>query len=441
MIDISSNHITTLINQGPMSGTQKLVVAFAIVLHMLDGFDILVMSFTATDISATWGLSDSQLGLLLSSGLIGMALGSVFLAPLADKFGRRNLILLSLSFITAGMLLSSVSQNMVLFAVMRLLTGFGIGGILVNLNVITAEFTSDKWRTLCLTLFASGYPLGAILSGGIAVILIADFGWRAVFLFGGICSGVMIPMVYLLLPESLDYLLGQRRPGTLEKVNKLLGRMGHQPINDLPELPVADANKESKLRQLFSPNIRRSTLLFWIAIFAVLFNFYFVMSWTPRLLTAAGLSAEQGISGGVALNLGGIIGSLTLGYLAAFLNLQRLIAVFMLLAIVFTVAFSQFYTELIIALVLATGIGCMLNAAVAGLFALGPSLYPVSIRSTGMGWAIGIGRLGALISPIVAGSLLDRGWETASLYNLFAVSLLISMISICIIKRAVPQAP
>jgi len=135
-----------------MSGTQKLVVAFAIVLHMLDGFDILVMSFTATDISATWGLSDSQLGVLLSSGLIGMALGSVFLAPLADKFGRRNLILLSLSLITAGMLFSSVSQNMVLFAVMRLLTGFGIGGILVNLNVITAEFTSDKWRTLCLTL-------------------------------------------------------------------------------------------------------------------------------------------------------------------------------------------------------------------------------------------------------------------------------------------------
>jgi benzoate transport len=369
-----------------------------------------------------------------------MALGSVFLAPLADKFGRRNLILLSLSLITAGMLFSSVSQNMVLFAVMRLLTGFGIGGILVNLNVITAEFTSDKWRTLCLTLFASGYPLGAILSGGIAVILIADFGWRAVFLFGGICSGVMIPMVYMLLPESLDYLLGQRRPDTLEKVNKVLGRMGHQPLNDLPELPVADADNESKLRQLFSPNIRRSTLLFWVAIFAVLFNFYFVMSWTPRLLTAAGLSAEQGISGGVALNLGGIIGSLTLGYMAAFLNLQRLIAAFMLLAIVFTVAFSQFYTELIIALVLAMGIGFMLNASIAGLFALGPSLYPVSIRSTGMGWAIGIGRVGALISPIVAGSLLDKGWETASLYNLFAVSLLISMVSVFIIKRAAPQA-
>ncbi|MDG2174619.1 MAG: MFS transporter [Gammaproteobacteria bacterium] len=441
MTERSSSQIATLINQGPMSGTQKLVVAFAIVLHMLDGFDILVMSFTATDISATWDLSASQLGVLLSSGLIGMALGSMFLAPLADKFGRRNLILLSLSFITAGMLLSSVSQNMVLFGVMRLLTGFGIGGILVNLTVITAEFTSDKWRTLCLTLFASGFPLGAILSGGIAVVLIADFGWRAVFLFGGICSGVMIPVVYKLLPESLDYLLGQRRPGTLEKVNKVLGRMGHQPINELPELPAAQASNESKLRQLFSANIRRSTLLFWIAIFAVLFNFYFVMSWTPRLLTAAGLSAEQGISGGVALNLGGIIGSLTLGYLAAFLNLQRLIAVFMLLAIVFTVAFSQFYTELIIALVLATGIGFMLNAAIAGLFALGPSLYPVSIRSTGMGWAIGVGRVGALISPIVAGSLLDKGWETASLYNLFAVSLLISMVSVFIIKRAASQAP
>lgn len=429
------NPVAAMINEGPISGTQVLVVVIAVVLHMLDGFDILVMSFAATPIAADWELSAPQLGFLLSAGLIGMALGSVFLAPMGDRLGRRYLVLLSLSLISAGMLLSTVCQDMYPFIAMRLLTGFGIGGILVSLNVITAEYTPLKWRTLCLTIFAAGYPLGATFSGAVSGFLITDYGWRSVFLVGALCSALMIPLVYLLLPESLEHLLAHRRADTLETVNRILSRIGRQPVASLPPETPATVATGNTLADLFQGSMSRSTLLLWVAFFAILFNFYFVMSWTPRLLTEAGLSAQESINGGVALNLGGIVGGLTLGYLAAWLNLQRLIGTYMLLAILFTLGFSQSFTQLPLGLVFALGIGFALNAAIAGLFALGPAVYPVACRSTGVGWAIGVGRVGALLSPLAAGALIDVGWSTSSLYLVFALSIAVAMLASLMIKR------
>ena len=211
-----NNNIREIINRAPMSRFQVGCVAICVVLNMLDGFDVLVMAFTAPAVSADWGLKGAQLGVLLSAGLFGMAGGSLFLAPWADRFGRRAITLTSLILITLGMLLSAATQSAGQLALLRVLTGIGIGGMLASINVITAEYSSDRWRSTAVSIQVIGYPIGATIGGSIAGVLIAQHGWRSAFLFGAIASLVMIPIVIWRLPESMDFLLAKQPSRALD---------------------------------------------------------------------------------------------------------------------------------------------------------------------------------------------------------------------------------
>ncbi|MGA9660328.1 MAG: MFS transporter, partial [Pseudomonas alloputida] len=209
------------LDNDPMGRFQCLAIGICIILNMIDGFDVLVMAFTAASVSAEWNLNGAQVGLLLSAGLFGMAAGSLFIAPWADRFGRRPLILLCLALSGIGMLLSALSQSPLQLALLRGLTGLGIGGILASSNVIASEYASKRWRGLAVSLQSTGYALGATLGGLLAVWLLGHWGWRSVFLFGGIVTVLVIPLVLLWLPESLDFLLARRPANALARVNRL----------------------------------------------------------------------------------------------------------------------------------------------------------------------------------------------------------------------------
>lgn len=424
-----------------MSRLQVAAVAVCITLNMLDGFDVLVVAFTASAISADWSLSGAQLGVLLSAGLFGMAGGSLFLAPWADRFGRRVIILFCLTLITLGMLLSAAAQNMVQLAALRVFTGIGIGGMLASIGVITSEYSSNKWRSTNISLQATGYPVGATIGGSIAAVLIANYGWRAAFLFGAIISALMFPAVLRYLPESMDFLLARRPAGALERVNELLRRMGHAQMAQLPQMPellpvTAGQEPRNPLRGLFAGPAKRSTVLIWSSFFLLMFSFYFIMSWTPRLLVSAGLSAQQGITGGVLLNLGGIAGGSLFAWLASRFALRRLTYAYLGITAVCAVIFGFIATELTTAFVIALAIGIFLFGSMAGLYSLAPVLYPANTRTTGMGWAIGIGRIGAILSPMIAGLLVDAGWTTSYLYAAFALPLLAAVLSVRALKVA-----
>lgn len=396
------------LDNDPMGRFQYLAIGICIVLNMIDGFDVLVMAFTASSVSAEWTLNGAQVGLLLSAGLFGMAAGSLFLAPWADRFGRRPLILLCLALSGIGMLLSAMSQSPLQLALLRGLTGLGIGGILASSNVIASEYASKRWRGLAVSLQSTGYALGATLGGLLAVWLLGHWGWRSVFLFGGIVTVLVIPLVLLWLPESLDFLLARRPANALARVNRLAARLG-QPA--LAQLPTAMAREQGAAR---------TTLVIWLLFFLVMFGFYFVMSWTPKLLVAAGLSAQQGITGGVLLSVGGILGAALIGGLASRWPLTRVLALFMLITAVLLVLFVVNGASVSAALALGLLIGLFSNGCVAGLYALSPVVYDASVRATGVGWGIGIGRMGAILSPTVAGMLLDGGWQPLHLYGVFA---------------------
>ena len=424
------------LDNDPMGRFQCLAIGICIVLNMIDGFDVLVMAFTAASVSAEWGLSGAQVGLLLSAGLFGMAAGSLFIAPWADRVGRRPLILFCLALSGVGMLLSALSQSPLQLALLRGLTGLGIGGILASSNVIASEYASKRWRGLAVSLQSTGYALGATLGGLLAVWLLGHWGWRSVFLFGGIVTVLVIPLVLLWLPESLDFLLERRPANALARVNRLADKLGQPALSQMPPPAQSVPGAARGFRQLLTPAMRRTTLVIWLLFFLVMFGFYFVMSWTPKLLVAAGLSAQQGITGGVLLSVGGILGAALIGGLSSRWPLSRVLAMFMLVTAGLLVLFVASGSSVTAALALGLLIGLFANGCVAGLYALSPVVYDASVRATGVGWGIGIGRIGAILSPTVAGVLLDGGWQPLHLYGVFASVFVLAAGCLLLLKPA-----
>lgn len=402
-----------------MSPFQWTAIAVCVLLNMLDGFDVMVMAFTAPHVSTAWALSGKVLGIMLSAGLVGMAMGSFLLAPLADRWGRRPMIMCCLVILTLGMSLSALAANAWQLGVLRVFTGIGIGGMLAGVGVISAEYANAKWRSTAVALQATGYPIGATLGGLLAAWMLEHFSWHSVFLVGAGASLLCIPLVLACLPESLDFLVARRPRNALPRLNALLQRM-HMPT--LQALPVAAPRdlRRSGYAALFVGDLRRVSILIAVAFFLHMFAFYFVLSWTPKLLVSAGVSAQQGITGGVLLNLGGIVGGSLFGWFASRWALSRLTGASLMLAML---VFAGFNTDLGIAFPVAFVIGAALFGGMAGLYAAAPVVFAADVRTTGLGWAIGIGRVGAILSPLSVGLLVDAGWSPAALYVLCALPL------------------
>ena len=431
-----NSSVVEKMNDRPMSLFQWFVISLCFLINMLDGFDVLVMAFTAASVAAQWKLSGVQLGYLLSAGLVGMALGSLVIAPWADRMGRRPLIMLCIAIAGCGMLASSYAQSPVQLGVLRLFTGLGIGGILASSYVIAGEYASSRWRGLAISLQATAYALGATIGGLIAAQLIPNLGWQSVFFYGGVATLVTLPVMFFWLPESLDFLIGKRPANALQKVNTILGKIGLEPLQAMPSISLASANAEkSRVASLLAPGLAPQTLLIWLAFFMVMFGFYFVMSWTPKLLVTAGLSNQQGITGGVLLNVGGIVGTSLIGLLAAKFRMPRVLMLYLLVNTALMCVFVSMLGSLGVAFAMALLIGVFVNGCVAGLYALTPGIYSVTQRVTGLGWAIGIGRVGAIVSPLVAGRLIDASWKPDQLFTLYGAAFVLAAGAIYFLQR------
>lgn len=424
-----SGDVRETIRSSEMSRFQITAVTICLAINMLDGFDVLAIAFTASEISREWNLAASQLGVLFSAALAGMTLGSIFIAPFADTYGRRPLILICLAVISLGMIASAFAGGVTELALLRALTGLGIGGILASLNTMVSEYSSDKRREFAVTLLQTGYPIGATIGGIISAFLITAYGWRSVFIFGGVLPLLMLFLVYAKLPESLEFLISKRPKGALDRVNEILAKMGLKPIGALPEAKSGDEKKVG-LKDIVTGDYKGRTAMIWVSFFLIMFSFYFVMSWTPKVLVGEGLSVEGGISGGVLLNVGGIIGALIMGALSSRIAMRKLVGAYMVLSAVMMALFGITGPEIILLMLVAFVVGFFIFGSIIGLYAVVPDLYPTDIRTAGTGWAIGFGRLGAIAGPYVAGLLIEAGWERAGYYAVLALPLLVSAVVI-----------
>ena len=397
------------------------VVCFT--LQTIDGYDVLAMSFAAPTLAEDWSLSADRLGLLFSAGLLGMTAGAMFLAPLTDRYGRRTMILIGVTVMGVTMFATAWSANLEVMIALRLLTGLAIGSMMASLTALVSEFFPDRLRNVAVGLLLAGYPLGAILGGIFAALLIPEYGWPGVFVAGGLLSLAMLPLVLIWIPESLHYLLRRRPPGALEQVNDVLGRLQMARVNELPQ---AEAEPEpASVRSLLTPERRTGTLQLWTSFFLCFATLYFLLSWIPKLLVDSGLDLEQAIYAGIAFNIGGVIGDALIGYAANRFGVQRSILYFHILAAVGMILFAFLPLGIAALLLLTTIIGTFQQGGFVGFYIAAARLYPADIRSTGVGWGIGLGRFGAVFAPYLAGVLIAAGWGISALFTLFAVPLVI----------------
>ena len=417
------------VRANPMQPAQLLAVSICLVINFLDGFDVLAIAFAAPQIALDWSVNSKDLGVIFSAGLAGMVVGALLLSPLADRFGRRRLILACLCVVTAGMLTTAISSNVSQLIAARLVTGLGVGGMLSSLTTMVAEYSNDRHRKLAISILQSGYPVGAIIAGIASAYLLREFGWRSIFVAGGCMSLLMIPLVLWRLPESIAFLMARQPPRALEQLNSILIRLGQVSLSAMPDNENRSVEHGST-QEIFSAAFRGRTFAIWIAFVALMSAFYFVTNWTPKILIDAGLSTDAGISGGVLIAAGGVVGGLALGWISVRTSVYKVAAFYMLVAMVAMGVFGFLDFELSTMLPVAFLIGFFLAGSIIGLYSLVPDLYPSRIRNTGIGWALGIGRLGAVIGPFAAGALINAGWERSEYFLALSLPIVASLIAV-----------
>lgn len=414
-----------VIDREPMSRFQWGIVATMIGLNALDGFDVLSISFASPGIAKDWGIDRAALGLVLSMELIGMAVGSLFLGGIADRIGRRATILSCLVLMTIGMLGAASANSVEILSAWRVLTGLGIGGMLAATNAAVAEAANAKQRSLAVVLMAAGYPVGTIVGGSISAVLLAHHDWRAVFVFGAICSVAFIPLVLWRAPESVAFLMHKRPPNALERINATLRKMGHPPVDALPEVVPGTARK-APLVDLFSPALLRGTVLLTLAYLMHIMTFYFILKWIPKIVVDMGFPAPQAAGVLVWASIGGATGSLILGLLTGKLRLLGLTIFAMLASTVLVAVFGRAQTNLTSLSLVAAIAGFATNAGVVGLYALIAQSFPTGSRATATGFVIGVGRGGSALAPALAGFLFAAGYGLQTVAILMGLGSLIA---------------
>lgn len=422
-----------MLADGPMSRLQILAIGLAMTLNAVDGFDFLAMTFAAPGIARDWGIDATRLGIALSAGPVGMTLGSLLLAPMGDRRGRRPLVMTCLSLMTAGMFLTATAAGLTSLCAWRIVTGIGIGGMLAAINAVAAEFSNERRRDLSVAVMAIGYPLGGLIGGFAVADVVMIQGWRSVFVIGGGVTAACLVLVMVWMPESLDYLARQGTAGARRRMTTILSRMGRPPAAR-ETAPSAAPIAGGKLTDLLGARFRRRTLLLVAATFLHLMTFYFFSGWLPKLVSDLGYSTADAIRTSSMLSLGGLAGGLALGVAAHRLGLVRLLV----LAMIGTAgSMAMFGIVAGLPAIQATAflVGVGVNGGIIGLYALLARAYPAELRVTGTGLAIGVARGGAVIGPLIGGVLISRGVGIPVVIAIVGSAALVAALVIFVLSR------
>ena len=400
-----------------------LVVALCFILNMLDGADLLIMSFVAPVLSTEWNISAERLGVLFSASLAGMAVGCLFVAPLSDRFGRRKLMVAALSLVTVSMLASGFVTSVMQLMVLRLLVGVGVGTVGVTMTAMAAEYAPSKHSSFAAGLVQAGWPMGSVITAFAAARLIETAGWRPLFI--GIAAGSfgLLLAIFVFLPESLSFLL--RRKPQSPAIGHIAARLG---VTDIGQFAKAAnvAAPPAKLRDLFTGQGLMTTIYLWTAVAFGYFVLYFVISWIPTLVAQAGLPVDKAIFAGATYNFGAFLGTAFMGWLAIRFRVKGVVLTLFVCAAAMLVIFGGVKMPVLPTLLAAALVGITVQGGFNGFWALAAKIYPPEVRATGIGWALGVGRIGAVLGPIVGGVLIGAGASMALTFVFYAAIALVA---------------
>lgn len=395
-----------MLDASPMARSQIRVICIAVLLASLDGFDVLGMAYVAPALGHEWALTKTVLGFLLSTSLIGMALGSLVLSPFADILGRKPVAFGGVSLMILGSLLSATAHSVPQLAAYRILTGIGIGVMVPLTTTISAEFSSARGRPFAVTATTVGFTAGSVLGSFVAAALLRYESWHAVFISGAVAGGLLLPVIALGLFESPSFLISRRGPGALERLNTVLVRVGRPILLALPEAPPV---KRTSYRALFTSDMIAITCSFAAVMLLVSTTNYYLLNWLPQMIADAGYTPSTGSMVSAVSNTVAMISGLSFGFAATRLGAARL-GSFAMIGMGCAVAIFGFTGRELHLLVLSVSLcGIFAGGASALFYVTLAQSFPPLTRVTGIGFVTGFGRILSVAGPALAGVLFAAG--------------------------------
>jgi len=422
-------NVQDFIDSRPLSAVQKLLLLLCFLVVAIDGFDTAIIGFIAPAIRAEWGIEVARVGLLFAAGLFGLMLGAFAVGPLADRHGRKTMLIVAMVVFGGASLAAALSGSLQSLIWLRFLTGLGLGGAMPTTITIASEYCPKPRRSSLVTLMFCGFTIGSAMGGIIASQVLPRYGWRALLVLGGVAPLVLAPLLGWELPESVRYLVN--KGAAQDRVAAILRRIA--PASDLRGAGFAGVAKAqtSPVRQLFGGGLFWATLLLWLAFFASLLTVYLLTNWMPTLIQQSSSASIADAAFMTAMfQVGATLGAILVGRAMDRFEPHHVLCGAYVAGAAFVIAISLSTTAPGLMTVAVFAAGFCISGGQVGANALSAALYPTPYRATGVAWANGIGRSGSIVGSLLGGALLGLGWHPTTVYALVAIPVFISAVAL-----------
>jgi AAHS family benzoate transporter-like MFS transporter len=420
------------------------VLFWCTLIIIFDGYDLVIYGVVLPILMDQWGLNPYVAGLLGSSALFGMMFGAMGFGMLSDRLGRKKVIITCVVLFSVTTVINGFATTPWQFGILRFIAGLGIGGVMPNVVSLMSEYSPKKSRSTLVALMFSGYAVGGMMSAGLGIWIVPNYGWEIMF-YLAVVPMLMLPFMLKFLPESVAFLMAQKRESEARDILTQVAPLKHINEQDVLTVPPTTDSKAPVL-ELFRDGRAMSTMMFWVAFFCCLLMVYALGSWLPKLMSNAGYALSSSLMFLMVLNVGAIIGAVGGGWLADRLSLRSVLVSFFILGsgslVLLGYESPMWFLYILVGIAGATTIGSQIL-----LYAYVAQYYPTSIRSTGLGWASGIGRNGAIVGPLLGGALLAMALPHQMNFLALAVPGAIATVAIALVGsrgfgfRREPVAP
>ena len=425
--------VHALSDQAAFNSFHRLVLLWCALIIIFDGYDLAVVGIALPSIMEGMKVDATRAGVMVSAALFGMMFGNIFFGTLADRIGRRRVVVICLALFSVFTAAAGFAGDAITFSIARFIAGVGIGGVMPIVVAQMTEYSPLRIRSTLITLMYSGYSIGGMLAAVLGKGLIETYGWQSVFVAAGL-PVILIPFILESFPESMPFLI---KKGRIDELKRIVTRMEpsyRQQPDDRFALPSEDKADNAPIRHLFHEGRGLSTAMFWIAFLMCLFMVYALSSWLTKLMAGAGYSLGSALTFALVLNVGAMIGAVGGGWLADRFHIKYVLAaMYVVAAISITLLGFPMSTAALFVVVGLAGASTIGTQIVANAYT--GQFYPMAIRSTGLGWALGIGRTGAIIAPIVIGILVGMKLPLQQNFIAIAIPAVVGMIAVLLIDH------
>ncbi len=432
--------VQAFINAQPLTAYQWRIVLLCFLIVFLDGLDTAAMGFIAPALTQDWGIDRASLGPVMSAALIGMVFGALGSGPMADRFGRKLVLVTAVFLFGLFSLISAFSANIEQLLVLRFLTGLGLGAAMPNATTLLSEYTPERLKSLLVTSMFCGFNLGMASGGFVSAKMIPAFGWHSLLLLGGLLPLALAVVLLLWLPESARFLVVRNKGA--DKVRQVLAPIAPGEVAVASGFSVPEqktVQSRNVFQVIFSGTYSAGTLLLWLTYFMGLVIVYLLTSWLPTLMRDSGASMEHAAFIGALFQFGGVLSAVGVGWAMDRFNPHKVIGIFYLLAGVFAYCVGQSLGEVTLLATLVLLAGMCVNGAQSAMPSLAARFYPTQGRATGVSWMLGIGRFGAILGAWIGATLLGLGWNFEQVLTALVVPAAIATTAV-IIKGLVSHA-